>query len=76
MIVAAIITQLYPVRHTPGLSRQAIQADLESRLEQWYIALPEDLQYDTSNKRRIPPPQVLFLHIRYWSAILLLHRAL
>ena len=75
-IVEAIITQIYPVRPTPGPSRQAILADLDNRLEQWYITLPEDLQYNASNKRRTPPPQILFLHIRYWSAVLLLHRAL
>lgn len=76
VIVGAIITQIYPVRPTPGPSRQAMLADLESRLDQWYITLPEELRYDASNKRRSPPPQILFLHVRYWSAVLLLHRAL
>ena len=75
-IVESIITQIYPVRPTPGPSRQAILADLDNRLGQWYITLPEDLQYDASIKRRTPPPQILFLHVRYWSAVLLLHRAL
>jgi hypothetical protein len=74
-IVHGIITQIYPVRPTLGPSRQATQADLDSRLDQWYITLPEDLQYDASNKRHIPPPHILFLHLRYWSAVLLLHRA-
>lgn len=76
MIVGAIITQLYPVRPTPGPSRQDILADLENRLTQWLVTLPDDLSYDVSNKRHTPPPQVLFLHIRYWAAVLLLHRAL
>ena len=75
-IVEAIITKIYPIRPTSSSLRQAILADLDSRLDQWYITLPEDLQYDASNKRRTPPPQIVFLHVRYWSAVLLLHRAL
>ena len=75
-IVEAIITKIYPMRSTSGSSRQAILADLDSRLDQWYLTLPEDLQYDASNKRRTPPPHIVFLHVRYWSAVLLLHRAL
>ena len=75
-IVESIITQIYSVRQTPGPSRQGMLADLDSRLGQWYITLSEDLQYEASNRRRTPPPQILFLHIRYWSAVLLLHRAL
>jgi hypothetical protein len=74
-IVESIITQIYPIRPTPGPSRQTLLADLDSRLGQWYITLPEELQYEASIKRRTPPPQILFLHIRYWSAVLLLHRA-
>lgn len=76
MIVVGIITQIYPVRPTPGPSRQSMLADLESRLDHWYITLPEELRYEASNKRRVPPPNILFLHLRYWSAVLLLHRAL
>jgi hypothetical protein len=75
-IVQAIVTQIYPVRPTPGPSRQAMLADLDSRLDRWHVTLPEDLQYDTSNNRCTPPPHILFLHLRYWSAVLLLHRAL
>ena len=75
-IVESIITQIYPIRTTPGPSKQAVLADLDNRLSQWYITLPEDLQYEASSKRRTPPPQILFLHVRYWSAVLLLHRAL
>lgn len=75
VIVAAIMRDIYPVRPMPGPSRQAMLADLERRLDQWYITLPDELRYDASNKRHIPPSQLLFLHLRYWAAVLLLHRA-
>jgi len=51
-------------------------ADLETRLDQWFISLPEHLLYDPTSTRTIPPPHVLFLHVRYWNAVLLLNRAL
>ncbi|KAF9486569.1 hypothetical protein BDN70DRAFT_870159 [Pholiota conissans] len=75
VILGAIVTQIYPVRITGSISKQSMLADLESRLDQWYITLPDELQYDGSSKRYTPPPQILFLHVRYWGAVLLLHRA-
>lgn len=75
VIVGSIISEVYPVQSPNRGSKQAIVADLESRLDQWYITLPEQLQYQAVNKRQIPPPQILLLHIRYWGAVLLLHRA-
>ncbi|KDR85752.1 hypothetical protein GALMADRAFT_384548 [Galerina marginata CBS 339.88] len=76
VILGAIITQIYPVRTTTGgPSRQAMLADLESRLDQWYITLPEELLYEGPTKKLTPPPQILYLHVRYWGAVLLLHRA-
>jgi hypothetical protein len=77
VILGAIVTQIYPVRScNTGVSRQAKLADLESRLDQWYITLPDELQLEASPKRHTQPPQVLFLHVRYWGAVLILHRAL
>ncbi|KAF6766696.1 fungal-specific transcription factor domain-containing protein [Ephemerocybe angulata] len=76
VIMGAIIAKVYPVQPPVGESRQTITADLESRLDQWYITLPEHLRYESAGRRATPPPQVLFLHIRYWGAVLLLHRAL
>lgn len=76
VIMGAIVSQIYPVHSVASISKQAMLADLESRLDQWYITLPEELQYDGSSKRYTPPPQILFLHVRYWGAVLLLHRAL
>lgn len=74
--MGSIMTRVYPILAPAGESRQAILSDLESRLDQWYITLPEHLRYESVGKRVAPPPQVLFLHIRYWGAVLLLYRAL
>jgi hypothetical protein len=76
LILGAIITKIYPVRPTSAASRQAYLAQLESRLDQWYLGLPEALRYDTASRRMVPSPPVLQLHIRYWGSVLLLHRAL
>ncbi|KAJ7103261.1 fungal-specific transcription factor domain-containing protein [Mycena belliarum] len=75
LILGAVITQIYPVRPSTFLSRQACLPKLENRLDQWYLSLPEALRYDTASRRIIPPPNVLILHIRYWGTVLLLHRA-
>ncbi|KAK1234865.1 hypothetical protein PQX77_001959 [Marasmius sp. AFHP31] len=74
-IIGDIVTHIYPVRSTHKVSRRALYAELETRLDQWYLALPEALQFDANSKRRVPPPHVLFVHIRYWGAVLLLNRA-
>jgi hypothetical protein len=74
--MGAVVTQIYPVRPLSNASKQSSLKQLESRLDQWYIALPEELRYDAASKRYTPPPTILFLHIRYWGTVLLLHRAL
>ena len=74
--MGAVVTQIYPVRPLSTASKQSSLKQLESRLDQWYISLPEELRYDASSKRCTPPPTILFLHIRYWGTVLLLHRAL
>jgi hypothetical protein len=56
--------------------KRARLMDIEQKLDQWYIELPEELRYETSSKRPVPPPHIMVLHVRYWSAVLLLHRAL
>jgi hypothetical protein len=71
-----VVTQIYPVRSQPGTSKQASLVKIEGRLDQWYITLPAELRYDVTSKRCTPPPTILFLHIRYWGTVLLLHRAL
>ncbi|KAI3622119.1 hypothetical protein WG66_015820 [Moniliophthora roreri] len=74
-ILGDIITKVYPVRSQHKVSRRSLYAELETRLDQWYLSLPEALQFDLNSKRRVPPPHVLFVHIRYWGAVLLLNRA-
>ncbi|KAG2022902.1 nuclear protein [Coprinopsis cinerea AmutBmut pab1-1] len=74
MIVGAIITKVYPINPPLKESRQQLLAELESRLDQWYYTLPEHLRLDPGPRKVTPPPQILFLHIRYWGAVLLLHR--
>ncbi|KAF8215918.1 fungal-specific transcription factor domain-containing protein [Mycena galopus ATCC 62051] len=75
MILGAVITKIYPVRQTTVAARQASLAKLESKLDQWYLGLPEGLRHDTASRRIVPSPPVLQLHIRYWGTVLLLHRA-
>ncbi|KAG1757862.1 fungal-specific transcription factor domain-containing protein [Suillus lakei] len=75
VLIGSIVTMIYPVRSTGRGSRRAVLNNLESRLDQWYIDLPDNLRYDPASKRNTPPPAVLCIHIKYWSAVLLLHRA-
>jgi hypothetical protein len=75
VIINSIVTHIYPVKHSGRHFRFQHLADLESRLDQWYIQLPDGLRYDTTSMRIVPPPHILFLHIKYWAAVLLLHRA-
>lgn len=75
VIAGDIMGKIYPVVPTTRVSRRSLHGSLEARLHQWYIGLPEALRYDSKSKRTIPPPHVLFLHVRYWGTVLLLHRA-
>lgn len=75
IIVGDVLTRVYPVRTSPHVSKRALLAELDSRLDRWYISLPDTLRYDVASRRAIPPPQILFLHIRYWGSVLLLNRA-
>lgn len=76
IILGDIVTFIYPVRIEAGVSRRAKADELERRLDRWYHDLPEGMRYDVSSKRTpVPPPNVLMVHVRYWSSVLLLHRA-
>ena len=74
--MGAVVTQIYSVKPSSSAYKQSSLPHLESWLDQWYITLPEELRYDAASKRYTPPPTILFLHIRYWGTVLLLHRAL
>ncbi|KAJ7631249.1 fungal-specific transcription factor domain-containing protein [Roridomyces roridus] len=75
LILGAIISKIYPVRRTAIATRQAALVQLESRLDQWYLSLPEALRYDTATRRGSPSPPVILMHVRYWGTVLLLFRA-
>ncbi|KAK7000408.1 hypothetical protein R3P38DRAFT_3369495 [Favolaschia claudopus] len=59
-------------------SRHAEQVVLDEELEKWRLSLPAHLQHDPARTLRsggdTPHPQVLTLHMQYWTAVLLLHR--
>ncbi|KAG9314135.1 hypothetical protein JVU11DRAFT_4920 [Chiua virens] len=75
VIIGSIVSSIYPVHSSRRGSRRAVLSNLEARLDQWYLELPEDLRYDPASKRHSPPAPVLYIHIKYWNAVLLLHRA-
>ncbi|KAJ4002275.1 fungal-specific transcription factor domain-containing protein [Lentinula boryana] len=70
-----IIQKLYPIKVTDITPRRTLLQTFESQLDRWYLTLPDHLRYDVASKRNVPPPHVIFLHIRYWGAVLLLNRA-
>lgn len=76
MIIGSIVSLVYPVKSSRRGSRRSILSNLEARLDQWYLELPDNLRYDLASKRNTPPAPVLYIHIKYWFAVLLLHRAL
>ncbi|KAF5388613.1 hypothetical protein D9757_004721 [Collybiopsis confluens] len=76
VVLGRIVSKLYPIAATDLTPKRAILQTLEVQLDQWYITLPEHLRYDVASKRgQVPPPHIIFIHIRYWGAILLLNRA-
>lgn len=76
-IISELMVKLYPVRLLEEAHRRRrFLDDLEARLHQWLINLPEELQFREGGPRPLPAPHVVILHIEYHAAILLLHRAL
>lgn len=75
-ILGKIVQDIYAVR--PQVSRHAVLQKLEALLDRWYIELPEYLRFDhsvASSRQKAVVPHVLTLHMQYWCAVLLLHRA-
>ena len=68
--------KIYPVQILSTTPRRVLFEDLESRLNKWLIELPEDLRYPSNDRNANVLPHVLILHIEYYAAVLLLHRAL
>ena len=73
-ILGMIVQSIYAVR--PVSSRHAESTVLEGLLDKWYFELPEHLRYEPSSSKQIPLPNVLTLHMQYWTTVLLLHRPL
>ena len=75
-ITSEIMTRVYSVKWSQQSRGREDLEDLEGTLHSWLINLPEHLQYHDSNKRPPPAPHILVLLTEYYSALLLLHRAL
>ncbi|KAH9937305.1 fungal-specific transcription factor domain-containing protein [Fomitopsis serialis] len=76
VIITDIMNQIYPVSTTPeSLPRRQLLQRLEERLHKWQINLPEELRYLAVAHSETPLPHILVLHIEYYAAVLLLHRA-
>lgn len=74
--MSEIMAKIYPVKWYSDQPRRAVMDKLESALHNWMIDLPDELRYHESGSRTPPPPHVLILHAEYYSALLLLYRAL
>jgi hypothetical protein len=68
--------KVYPVKWHAGVSRHTVLDQLESTLHNWMIELPDELRYHETGHQPPPAPQVLVLHAEYYTALLLLYRAL
>ncbi len=69
------MTRVYPVMWSSDMRRRELN-DLDIGLRNWLINLPEEVRFNDVTKRPLPAPHILALHIEYYSALLLLHRAL
>lgn len=78
MILSSIVQCIYAIRPEPTRTSQFHA--LEEALSNWLLGLPEHLRYDPMAARfngattRLPPPNVLTLHMKYWCTVILLHR--
>jgi len=78
MILSSVVQCIYAIR--PEQTRTSQFHALEEKLDGWLLGLPEQLRYDpmaarfTGATRPSPPPNVLTLHMKYWCAVILLHR--
>ena len=74
--MSEIMAKVYPVKWSMDTPRRVLLDQLESALHNWMIELPDALRYHETGNRTAPPPHVLILHAEYYSALLLLYRAL
>ena len=78
MILSSIVQCIYAIR--PESTRTSQFHTLGEVLDNWLLELPEHLRYDpvaakfSGPAARVPPPNVLTLHMKYWCTVILLHR--
>ncbi|TFK49703.1 hypothetical protein OE88DRAFT_1736693 [Heliocybe sulcata] len=73
-IMGEIVKELYPVRRRTTAEVGTFQT-LDNRLQQLYNGLSIGLRYGSPSALRAAPPHIMSLHVQYWYAVLLLHRA-
>ncbi|KAH9950872.1 fungal-specific transcription factor domain-containing protein [Amylocystis lapponica] len=73
-IIIEIMDRIYSVSPLPERERRSVLESLEARLHRWMIGLPDHLRFST-NSLATPLPHILMLHLEYYAAMLLLHRA-
>lgn len=77
--MSEIMEKVYPVRSRTDISPRKLVEELEGRLYQWRFDLPQHLSYDANtyhDRKNVPLPHILMLHVEYFASVLLLHRAL
>jgi len=78
MILSSVVQCIYAIR--PESTRTLQFHTLGETLDNWLLSLPEHLRYDPMAAKfngatgRLPPPNVLTLHMKYWCTVILLHR--
>ncbi|KAK4053492.1 hypothetical protein OIV83_001659 [Microbotryomycetes sp. JL201] len=74
VVINRIISNIYAIRiRVLGQSSETLLSLLDQSLASWYLALPPHLAYNPASKK-VPPPHVLALHLKFYSALILLHR--
>ncbi|OBZ70234.1 hypothetical protein A0H81_09793 [Grifola frondosa] len=73
-IVGSVLDELYSITRPSEKTLNIRSKRLEYKLVQWVQSLPIVLQIDSRQRGVIPSP-VLQLHLQYWWAVILLHRA-
>lgn len=77
MILSRILNKVYGLDRSAPNRRRKNLTKLAEELQQWFRTLPPSMQFnhDEANDNTTPP-DVLVLHMQYWSAILMLYRKL
>lgn len=74
VLINRVIINVYAIRiRVLGQSSATLLSLLDQSLASWYLNLPATLQYSPAS-RKVPPPNVLTLHLTFYSTLILLHR--